>query len=144
MKVSYTKLMLGNTVIYHDIFLVCSKETRNTLLLVVIFPLSHALESSHPERGDQNSCSYNSVQGMEHKLGNTGELNRKEKKSSFTSPDFNWDEQYMCSSKRENKPISSQIKCKYQGTFTNGAQPVQNKKYKTKCNPLCWGFQIIP
>lgn len=34
--------------------------------------------------------------------------------------------------KEKNKPISSQIKDKYQGTLTNGALSVQNEKYKPK------------
>lgn len=38
----------------------------------------------------------------------------------------------MCSLKRKNKPISSQIKDKYQGTLTNGALSVQTEKYKPK------------
>lgn len=98
------------------------------------FFLQHSLESSHPESSNQNGSSYNSVQEMEHKLWNTRELNRKGEKKikCFISPHSNWDEQYMCSLKRKNKPISSQMKDKYQGTLTNGALSVQNEKYKPK------------
>lgn len=56
----------------------------------------------------------------------------KKKIKCFISPHSNWDEQYMCSLKRKNKPISSQMKDKYQGTLTNGALSVQNEKYKPK------------
>lgn len=60
-------------------------------------------------------------------------IGRKKKKiKCFISPHSNWDEQYMCSLKRKNKPISSQIKDKCQGTLTNGALSVQNEKYKPK------------
>lgn len=52
------------------------------------------------------------------------EQEEEKKIKCFLSPHSNWDEQYMCSLKRENKPINSQIKGKYQGTFTNGALSV--------------------
>lgn len=99
------------------------------------FSLQHSLESSHPESSKQNGSSCNSVQEMEHKLWNTRELNRKGGKKiikCFIAPHSNWDEQYMCSLKRKNKPISSQMKDKYQGTLTNRALSIQNEKYKPK------------
>lgn len=59
-------------------------------------------------------------------------IGKQKKIKCFISPHSNWDEQYMCSLKRKNKPISSQIKDKYQGTLTNRALSVQNEKYKPK------------
>lgn len=67
---------------------------------------------------------------MKHGRFEQEEKNNKKIKR-FISPS-NWKEQYMCSLKRENKPISSQIKDKYQGTLVNGALSVQNEKSETK------------
>lgn len=60
----------------------------------------------------------------------------------FISPRSKRDEQYMCSLKKENKPINSQVKGKYQGTLKYGALSLQNEKCRN-FNPLCRGFQII-
>lgn len=127
-------MKLKTTAIYHKqkVFFQYVQVTE-IVPLCHYFSLQQSLESSHPGCSNQNGSSYNSVQEMEHKLWNTRELNRKAKKiKCFISPHSNWDEQYMCSLKRKNKPISSQIKDKYQGTLTNGALSVQNEKYKPK------------